>query len=238
MELKLYILLLIYFSLGAFAFVFINKRKSPEDRKNNWIKYSTYFVIINLLFFGIFFKIFPFIATVIILGGYFELFRLLFKKGNKEIGLISIAVFSLGFCSFFISSFLDQAYLLYLMFIVTVFDAFSQITGQYLGKMKLIPSISPNKTVEGLIGGLIFAGLTGIIIREILNLTFLQSISCAFGISMFAFLGDLFASFIKRSYRVKDFSKFIPGHGGFLDRFDSLIFSTLFLQLIIYCHSQ
>ena len=70
-------------------------------------------------------------------------------------------------------------------------------------------------------------------IHDLLDLNILQSIALGFGVSSFAFLGDISSSLIKRKFEVKDFSKLIPGHGGFLDRFDSLIFSGLFMYLII-----
>jgi phosphatidate cytidylyltransferase len=86
--------------------------------------------------------------------------------------------------------------------------------------------------LEGLIGGYIFCVLTSMLICELLEINVLQSLVLGTGISVFAFLGDASASFIKRKFGVKDFSQIIPGHGGFLDRFDSLIFSGLFIYVI------
>jgi phosphatidate cytidylyltransferase len=140
--------------------------------------------------------------------------------------------FTFGFYGFLKFSLLDQHVLFYVLFLVTVFDAFSQLTGQIIGKRKLLPFISPNKTLEGLIGGYIFCVLTSMLICELLEINVLQSLALGTGISLFAFLGDASASFIKRKFGVKDFSQIIPGHGGFLDRFDSLIFSGLFIYVI------
>ena len=126
----------------------------------------------------------------------------------------------------------------YLYTICVFTDIFAYLTGRKFGKHKLCPEISPNKTIEGAIGGLIFGGLTGTIslfLYQIINenaFTFNQLIGSAFGglfvslfLSVCVQMGDLIASKIKRTFGVKDFGKILPGHGGILDRFDSLIFS-------------
>jgi len=235
MHLYLYVLLLIYFFLGAIATAIINKKRAPHLRKKNWLKFVIYFVIVSLLFFSILFNFFPIISGLIIASGCFELVRLIIKTKNIKTGILGLVVFSVAFFSFYSFSFLQQSFLFYTLFIVAVFDAFSQITGQFLGKRKLFPLISPDKTLEGLAGGFIMAGITAMAIRELLDLGIQESMAWTIGITAFAFAGDLFASFIKRRFGVKDFSKLIPGHGGFLDRFDSLIFSSLFIQLMINC---
>ncbi|RLD54525.1 MAG: hypothetical protein DRJ05_14495 [Bacteroidetes bacterium] len=115
---------------------------------------------------------------------------------------------------------------------MTVFDAFSQISGQLLGKRKLFPKISPNKTVEGLFGGFMASIFTSFMIRDLLGINEIQSVAIGFGVSLFAFAGDFLASYCKRKFGIKDFSNLIPGHGGFLDRFDSLILGGLFMYLL------
>jgi phosphatidate cytidylyltransferase len=78
------------------------------------------------------------------------------------------------------------------------------------------------------------SGITALLIRQLLVLEIRESLLWALGIVTFSLAGDLFASYLKRKFRVKDYSRLIPGHGGFLDRFDSLVFSSLFVQLMIY----
>ena len=112
-------------------------------------------------------------------------------------------------------------------------DTGAYFTGRALGKHKLIPHVSPNKTVEGAIGGVIVCMLCcfvySIIINRI-NAAPLVSIDClkltiiGTMASVVSQLGDLVASSIKRDTQIKDFGKIFPGHGGFLDRFDSVIF--------------
>lgn len=121
-------------------------------------------------------------------------------------------------------------YVIYIFIITTLTDTFAYITGKYIGKKKLVPKISPNKTVEGSIGGSLaatFAGSLYFISVFNTNLSFVMALLITLVLSILAQLGDLVFSFIKREYMVKDFSKIIPGHGGLLDRFDSIFFVTL-----------
>lgn len=120
----------------------------------------------------------------------------------------------------------DLMYIVFLLLITTMSDTFALITGKLVGKHKLT-SISPNKTVEGLIGGVIMGVFTSVafyhsVINPSTSLPLLVFVSCA--LCLVGQFGDLVFSFIKRDYDVKDYSNLIPGHGGILDRFDSLIF--------------
>lgn len=103
-------------------------------------------------------------------------------------------------------------------------DTFAYLVGVTIGKHKLIPDVSPNKSIEGAIGGII-----GTCIMTILYLSYFNFSSIGYDIivgvfaSIFAQAGDLVASRIKRDTGIKDFGKLIPGHGGVLDRFDSVL---------------
>ena len=109
-------------------------------------------------------------------------------------------------------------------------DIFAYLTGKLLGKHKLFPRISPGKTIEGSLGGLVFA-----IIAMIVFAHYAEWLPKADGIGMaaiavvFGTLGDLSESMLKRQAGVKDSGKLIPGHGGILDRFDSVMFSVPFI---------
>jgi phosphatidate cytidylyltransferase len=118
-------------------------------------------------------------------------------------------------------------------------DTFAYIVGKSIGKKKLFPSISPKKTVEGFLGGLVFTILAGIIIHEIMGIfSTLFLIFLAILIGVFGTIGDLVESKFKRTAHVKDSGKIMPGHGGILDRFDSVIFVAPFVLLLvkIYTH--
>lgn len=119
-------------------------------------------------------------------------------------------------------------------------DIFQYLTGKMFGKRKIAPKISPNKTVEGFLGGLILTP----VLTNLLGLFLLPERSILFytllglGISFFGFCGDLLISKIKRRAGVKDTGRLIPGHGGLLDRVDSLIFSAplfYWLMRLMYC---
>lgn len=132
----------------------------------------------------------------------------------------------------------------YLYTIVATTDIFAYFIGSRFGRHKLCPEISPKKTVEGGIAGLVAGSLFGVAAVFLFKIVspadtketvytvlvaFLVSLLLSFAVQ----IGDLVASKIKRTYDVKDFGKIFPGHGGVLDRFDSLIFSGAVYYLIV-----
>lgn len=150
---------------------------------------------------------------------------------NDALFLVSSVLFiGLSFKLIVITRNFDISYILYLLLITTITDTFALISGMLVGRHKLCPKISPKKTIEGLIGGV----LMGTFVATSFYFTVISSsVSLVFLIFVTAFLclvgqlGDLVFSSIKRYYDIKDFSNLIPGHGGILDRFDSLIYVTL-----------
>ncbi len=109
-------------------------------------------------------------------------------------------------------------------------DTFAYIVGKNFGKNKLYELISPNKTVEGFIGGLIFSCIAGYFIYYFTHyLSFQSWLGMAIILSIFGTLGDLIQSKFKRQAGVKDSGKLMPGHGGLFDRLDSIIFSSPFV---------
>ena len=116
---------------------------------------------------------------------------------------------------------------------IAISDIAAYEAGRRIGKRKLIESISPNKTVEGLIFGLVFGSIfMGINISINLDESLLVTILISFIFILFGVIGDLFMSRIKRSIGIKDSSDSLPGHGGFLDRVDSYLLSFAFLLLV------
>jgi len=136
---------------------------------------------------------------------------------------------------------MDYGYLFVLLPIVAAFltDSGAYFTGVAIGKRKAFPNISPNKTVEGCIGGILTgtAGIMiyGIILANTTPLTIIYQYFIIYGITgaIVTELGDLFFSLIKRKCRVKDYGRIIPGHGGMLDRFDSMIFTAPAMYLLV-----
>jgi len=116
-------------------------------------------------------------------------------------------------------------------------DTFAFLIGKNFGKHKLLKRISPNKTIEGFVGGMVFTFIASFILANVFtSLSIDKWIVIAGIVSVFGVLGDLIESMFKRQAGVKDSSNFIPGHGGFLDRFDSVIFAApfifIYLQLV------
>jgi phosphatidate cytidylyltransferase len=106
-------------------------------------------------------------------------------------------------------------------------DTGAYLVGRAIGKTKLAPKISPKKTIEGLIGGIIFCIATALITSYFLpELSIANAIGIAVVVGIFSNIGDLFESALKRIVGVKDSGHLFPGHGGFLDRFDSVIFAA------------
>lgn len=170
------------------------------------------------------------------------LFPIVFYNDNKKYN-ITDALFLIGSVLFLGFSFnlliitrnYDLYRIIYLILLSTMTDTFALITGKLVGKHKLVPNISPNKTVEGLIGGVLMgtfvaASFYHVFINPSISLAILILITLT--LSIIGQIGDLVFSMIKRYYNKKDFSDLIPGHGGILDRFDSIIFIALAFILV------
>ncbi len=116
-----------------------------------------------------------------------------------------------------------------------VSDTFAYFTGRLLGKHKLIPEVSPKKTVEGSIGGIVFTAIAYAVYGCIADMGTILALA-VFGaiISVVSQIGDLIASVVKRYYGIKDYGKLFPGHGGVMDRFDSVMATAPVLYILLY----
>lgn len=136
---------------------------------------------------------------------------------------------------------LSQLHVAAIMFIfIWSNDSFAYLWGVSLGRHKLFPRISPKKSVEGFVGGLISTVILAFFIAQWIEtpLSAWQWVGAAVCIVLASTFGDLFESMLKRYAEVKDSGNLLPGHGGFLDRFDSVLFSIptfyVYLQIIKY----
>lgn len=125
--------------------------------------------------------------------------------------------------------------LLFLVFLTEINDVMQFTWGKLLGKHKIIPKISPNKTWEGFVGGLISTTIIGYFLSFLTPLTDLQVVFVSFMIAFSGFVGDIVFSSVKRDIGVKDMGNSIPGHGGVLDRIDSLAYTApVFFHIVYY----
>ena len=166
------------------------------------------------------------------------------EVGAKDIGVVFMAV------TYIVSSFTALTLIRYMMYGEILFlfvflcawvsDASAYFVGTFLGKHKLIPKISPKKTVEGSVGAVVCTTLACIAFGAVVemlrpDITANYIILGVLGacLSVISQIGDLWASLIKREYGVKDYSNIIPGHGGVFDRFDSVL--AVCTVLLIIC---
>ena len=165
-----------------------------------------------------------------------------FSKGKLP---VSDALTAMGMVFFIIFGFSSVILLreepyggyLYLLIFLSAWitDTGAYFTGVFFGKHKLIPDVSPKKTVEGAIGGIFFCVLTfvvfGLIVGQIADVTphYVRLALVGAVVSVVSMIGDLIASLIKRKFGVKDYGWIFPGHGGVMDRFDSVLATAPFL---------
>lgn len=171
------------------------------------------------------------------------LLSILQPKSNiniEKISVLIIGVFYIGGGFYYFAEIrITESFwmTMFLLFLIWITDSGAYFVGRKYGKTKLYEAISPNKTIEGAVGGTILAVVFGFIFycvtEEIGSLSEVLIISLV--VSIFGQIGDLIESGIKRHFGVKDSGSLLPGHGGVLDRFDSIIFAfpiLIFLHLI------
>ena len=164
-------------------------------------------------------------------------FLAVFHKGVIRVQDIALAYIFVSYVSISLSNVVlvrhveeSGLYFFILIFVIAwITDVFAYIVGSLFGKHKLIPSVSPKKSVEGAIGGVVGAMLGCAVVAFIMQMisdlepNYLMFLLVGFVGAVISQLGDLVASLVKREYGIKDYSNLLPGHGGIMDRFDSII---------------
>lgn len=198
-------------------------------------------IFIFSLLVGISFQWLPVISILFIFPLFFTLILAeLWRKKEHPLVNISVLVFGIIYIviPFFLTIDLNLRNTSYLPSVVGMYlliwtnDTFAYFTGRFIGKTKLFERISPKKTWEGTLGGIVFTLLLGYIIGAFINRgEELFWVISAIIIAPCAIFGDLLESLFKRSLNIKDSGNILPGHGGILDRFDAALFAIPFF----YC---
>jgi phosphatidate cytidylyltransferase len=155
----------------------------------------------------------------------------------KTLGIIYIAV-PLSYVILLRDLEQGRWWLLFILFVIWANDTFAYFTGKTIGRHKMSPFVSPNKTIEGAIGGLAGAVLAGLVMNKYLamGMTMTEAAALSVILGVMGIIGDLAESLLKRSAGVKDSGSVIPGHGGVLDRIDSLLFPVPFVYYFLIFH--
>jgi phosphatidate cytidylyltransferase len=168
----------------------------------------------------------------------FELFRKQMYFLDNPLWYLIRSVIYIGVMASYLILLRDSAlgleYCMFLVGVVWVNDIFAYLIGIPLGKHRLAPDISPKKSIEGALGALLGAVLMSTNLRFLIDIGLLDAIFLGIAISVFAQIGDLIESLLKRVLKVKDSGQLIPGHGGVLDRLDSFILALPAFYYFMY----
>jgi phosphatidate cytidylyltransferase len=205
------------------------------------------YVLIGIGWYGLFSILIPvycFLALAIAAAVFTDAYRFLDRTATMQWGLI-LCVYCIShvpaLMTLRIAGYGDRVPLLmvFIVLVAQVSDILQYVWGKLTGRHPLMPTLSPSKTVEGLIGGILSATAFGALLWRITPFTMPQAGAFAFMIATLGFLGGVVMSAIKRDRGIKDWSNLIEGHGGMLDRVDSLCFSApVFFHLTRYFFSQ
>lgn len=202
------------------------------------LKHIGYFftVFMYLIYFYYKTDIIPIIFFVITLS---LLITYLFSKKHDFID-ISVTLIGFIYISYFLIhilslSMIDSHFIIWFVFLIAwATDTFAYFSGYFFGSKKLFPEVSPKKTVEGSIGGIIGSIAVCLLFTYLFNRDFIfHSVFLGFVGSIISQIGDLIASKVKRYVGIKDFGNIMPGHGGVLDRFDSILLTSPFVYYYV-----
>ena len=250
------ILAAVLYAISMIGFLELTKacgvRKKVDDGKNNGINaLETMGLVLITCYYAVtyFTKDASYIVMVMLMAFIAMMFVYVFGFPKFQSDQVMSAYFSFIYAPvmlsfiFLIREIDNGIYLVWMVFICSwISDTFAYLTGIMIGKHKLAPRLSPKKSIEGSIGGIVGAALVGAAFGAYMdyalaigNLTIVLAIVGGVG-SVISQVGDLAASAIKRNHDIKDYGKLIPGHGGIMDRFDSVIFTapiTYFLLTLL-----
>jgi len=213
------------FAIGAVMMAIAGRRVAPDARRGRWIKFGVYFAVVHT-FLAATAAGRPWIEALVagvVVAGAIELrgaTRRMQHGSPAAVWCVYVLVGTLALVNLWRMA---PAAVATLYVVVAVYDGFSQVSGQWLGRRKFSARISPGKTVEGVGGGLVGAMLAAALLRNLVGTSLLGALALGVGTGLAGLAGDLAASWVKRAGGIKDYSNLLPGHGGVLDRFDSFL---------------
>ncbi|MGD7043714.1 phosphatidate cytidylyltransferase [Jeotgalibacillus proteolyticus] len=192
---------------------------------------NDYYDILNQLDYS---KIESALLSVLLLLVYTVMKKNRFTFDDAAFSIFAMLYVGIGFYYFLVAREADISWVIYALLIIWTTDSGAYFIGKAIGKRKLWPDISPNKTVEGFVGGIlsaIAAAWIFVILAPLeVNMWYLMFATVI--LSAMGQIGDLVESALKRHYGVKDSGRILPGHGGLLDRFDSLLFVLPLMKIL------
>ena len=235
---KLFGILMLIFSVLGFL-EFFNIRYSEKNKKLNLIRIVGILCLLLIAMNNTFYKL---NLNIVVLIPLLVLSLPIVFYNNNKLYNIGDALYNLGIVYFLGFAFGNIIYMgdisiikcIFIFIIAFITDTYAYIGGCLIGRHKLT-SISPKKTIEGSVIGTLMGTLIGSVyyFNLVGGVSMFETVTLCLFLTVLSELGDLFFSSIKRYYDKKDYSNLIPGHGGILDRFDSVIYVSLGLSLIL-----
>ena len=241
---------IILFAICSFAALREFVTLTTNSRADHWALASAFFIVLPLQYFliwqgwyglySIFIPVYAFLFLPIIAALRGDTSQFLVRVAETQWALM-ICVFCAShvpaLLTLEIENYAGRNVLLiaFLVIVVQSSDVLQYVWGKLFGKTKIAPKLSPSKTVEGAVGGILSASLLGASLFWITPFSIMQAALLSFVIALMGFFGGLVLSAIKRDRGVKDWGHLIAGHGGFIDRLDSVVFSApVFFHLVRY----
>ena len=196
---------------------------------------SLFLIFFLLIFIYLFEEYIPFAILLIYSMIFYEIIFFFKNKKRRSFVLFLYVFISLISIEIYIIYFYDKVLFLYFILLISCFDISSYIFGTLFGKKRILPKISPNKTIFGVVAGLFITLIISLSFNNLFYIfTFRTSIFFSTLIILFAFIGDVIESFYKRRFEIKNSSNILPGHGGIFDRFDSFVMGSIAMLIINY----
>ena len=197
---------------------------------------TSLFLIFFLLIFIYYFEEYIPFAIILIYSMIFYEILFFFKNKKRRSFVLFLYVFiSLISIEIYIIYFYEKVLFLYFILLISCFDISSYIFGTLFGKKRILPKISPNKTIFGVVAGLFITLVISLSFNNLYYIfTFRTSVVFSVLIILFAFIGDVIESFYKRRFEIKNSSNILPGHGGIFDRLDSFVMGSIAMLIFNY----